>query len=270
MSRKFETLTQDYLKEILDYDPKTGIFKWKVSKRKTREGDIAGSVNTYNRRVISIDGLSFTASRLAFLYMTGVFPVHSLRHLNKKNADDSWDNLKEVVPLFKRKVPNIADKPPGKYPGIHWRVRKAHWEVKFYTNGRHIILGCFDTFDEAVECKKEADNNRNSDYNYTDESVVTDVDVELDVKYDKWKATAWVNGRKLYLGLFPTRDSAIKAQTEAEQEDELDERGLMKMNRNNTWKCHAMVGGVNKHVGYFDNKLDAIRARDAMEGTDGY
>jgi hypothetical protein len=39
------------------------------------------------------------------------------------------------------------------------------------------------------------------DYNYTDESVVTDVDVELDVKYDKWKATAWVNGRKLYLGL---------------------------------------------------------------------
>jgi hypothetical protein len=60
--------------------------------------------------------------------------------LNKKNADDSWDNLKEVVPLFKRKVPKIADKPPGKYPGIHWRVRKAHWEVKFYTNGLPSVI----------------------------------------------------------------------------------------------------------------------------------
>jgi hypothetical protein len=73
------------------------------------------------------------------------------------------------------------------------------------------------------------------------------------------------------LGLFPTRDCAIEAQIEAEGKDNLDDRGLVKMNRNDTWKCHAMVGGTKKHVGYFDNKLDGIKARDAMEeGTDGY
>ena len=264
MSRKFETLTQDYLKEILDYDPKTGIFKWKVSKRKTRDGDIAGSVNSKDRRVLSIDGLSFGASRLAFLYMTGAFPVHSVRHLNNINSDDRWANLKEVEPVVSRKAAN-------KYPGVHWKVRKSQYEVKFYANGRHVVLGCFDDFNEAVKCKKEADANRKKEMNGLMDESMSSLDVELNVKYKKWGATAMIGGVKVFLGLFITKESAVEAQINAQQLGSLDERGIVKMERNDTFRSTATVNGVRKHCGFFDNKIDAIKARDKMEeGTDGY
>jgi hypothetical protein len=137
-----------------------------------------------------------------------------VRHLNNINSDDRWANLKEVEPVVNRKAAN-------KYPGVHWKVRKSQYEVRFYTNGKQTLLGCFDDFKEAVKCKKEADANRKSSNVRTNESLVTDTSVEFDCKYDKWKATARVNGRKLYLGLFPTRDCAIEAQIEAEEKDNM-------------------------------------------------
>jgi hypothetical protein len=260
MGRELETLTQKELKQILDYDSKTGIFKWKVSKRKTRDGDVAGSVNSYSRRVIAIDRVAFTASRLAFLWMKGSFPKHNIKHLDGNNLNESWDNLEEVVPMNKNK----------KYPGVYWRVRKSQYEVKFYANGRHVVLGCFDDFNEAVKCKKEADANRKKEMNGLMDESMSSLDVELNVKYKKWGATAMIGGVKVFLGLFITKENAVEAQINAQQLGSLDERGIVKMERNDTFRSTATVNGVRKHCGFFDNKIDAIRARDKMEGTDGY
>ena len=268
MSRRSEAVSQEYLKEILEYEPKTGVFKWRVSRRRAKKGDIAGSISYHNRRVISIKSLSYTASRLAFLYMTGAFPMYALKHLNNKNDDDRWENIQENTPTVVGKSQNKNK--DSKYPGVYWRARKSHWEVQFYTNGRQNVLGYFDKFEDAVECKRKADLGRKTDSAVKDGGVAADVDLELDVRYNKWKATAWVNGCRVYLGLFATREEASDARIEAQAKDALDERGLIKMNRNDTWKCHAVVGGVKKHVGYFDNKVDAMQARDKMEGTDGY
>jgi hypothetical protein len=82
MSRRSEAVSQEFLKEILEYEPKTGVFKWRVSRRRAKKGDIAGSISYHRRRVISIKSLSYTASRLAFLYMTGAFPMYAFTSVN--------------------------------------------------------------------------------------------------------------------------------------------------------------------------------------------
>jgi hypothetical protein len=40
---------------------------------------------------------------------------------------------------------------------------------------------------------------RKTDSAVKDGGVAADVDLELDVRYNKWKATAWVNGCRVYL-----------------------------------------------------------------------
>jgi hypothetical protein len=99
---------------------------------------------------------------------------------------------------------------------------------------------------------------------------MSSLNVELDVKHKKWGATAMIGGVKVFLGLFITKENAVEAQINAQQLGSLDERGIVKMERNDTFRSTATVNGVRKHCGFFDNKIDAIRARDKMEGTDGY
>jgi hypothetical protein len=90
-----QSLTQDRLKEVLHYDPETGVFTWKTHiATKVLVGDIAGTVDHTGQRRIGIDRKGYTASRLAYLYMTGEHPSRYVMHTNGIRADDRWENLK--------------------------------------------------------------------------------------------------------------------------------------------------------------------------------
>ena len=65
-------LTATRLRKVLSYAPTTGIFRWKVSaSTRAPVGTIAGTKNGRGYRQIRIDGRPYSASRLAWLYMTG-------------------------------------------------------------------------------------------------------------------------------------------------------------------------------------------------------
>jgi len=65
-------LTAIRLRKVLSYAPATGIFRWKVSaSTRAPVGTIAGAKNGRGYRQIRIDGRPYSASRLAWLYMTG-------------------------------------------------------------------------------------------------------------------------------------------------------------------------------------------------------
>lgn len=94
-------ITQEELRELLDYDPQTGIFRWRYQHdalsrgeriRNTRNaGKVAGFRHFTGIR-IKIDGVHFCAHRLAFLWMTGAVPAR-VRQRNGDLFDLRWANL---------------------------------------------------------------------------------------------------------------------------------------------------------------------------------
>jgi hypothetical protein len=80
------------LRELLSYDPKTGMFTWRIrSARRVHIGDVAGGVNGRGYLTIRVDGRQYLAHRLAFLHMTGSWPKKEhIDHINMDRADNRW------------------------------------------------------------------------------------------------------------------------------------------------------------------------------------
>ena len=88
-------ITQERLKQVVHYNPETGVFTWLVNlNSRARRGEIAGKINQEGYLRSTIDGKEYRLSRLAVLYMTGVFPEQVIDHKNRVRDDNRWCNLR--------------------------------------------------------------------------------------------------------------------------------------------------------------------------------
>jgi len=135
---------QSFLKEILEYFPDLGIFRWKVSRPpRAVAGEIAGYDNGSGYIKISIGGKRYYAHRLAFLWMTGAVPVE-IDHINHCRSDNRWSNLRAAN--RQSNCSNVAGR-----AGI--RYRYGRWYARF----RHTHLGSFATQAEAITARRSAE-----------------------------------------------------------------------------------------------------------------
>lgn len=77
LPRKEEKLTQERMRERLDYDPETGVFIWRTNGkggRGIRRGSRAGSVDPNGYRFIRIDQADYLAQRLAWFWVHEEWP----------------------------------------------------------------------------------------------------------------------------------------------------------------------------------------------------
>lgn len=148
------TLTQSRLKELLHYDPSTGIFTYKVTRARMVVGAIAGAMdNGYIR--IKIDHKSYRAHRLAFLYILGDFPV-AVDHKNQDRSDNRFENLRPANNSINAKnYTKRADNRSG-MTGVHFDNPTQKWRAQIMVNNKKIYLGGYDTKHEAINAREVA------------------------------------------------------------------------------------------------------------------
>jgi HNH endonuclease len=137
-------LTARQLRELLDYDPRTGIFRWRINKvgPGAKKDKVAGVTRRpRGNRSIKIDGCSYLSARLAFLWMLGRFPEHQVDHRNRIPSDDRWSNLREAT-----NSQNGANKPKrtNGLKGVYWHKASRKYRAVICVDSRHIHLGVFD------------------------------------------------------------------------------------------------------------------------------
>jgi len=147
------------LKELLNYDPDTGIFTWVIKIGSKSARSIAGTPVKGGRYIsIMIDRTGYRAHRLAWLYMTGEWPENSIDHINGDGLDNSFRNLRDVdnfVNLQNQTRPHSRNKTG--YLGVSQQGDK--FRPRLRVDGRNISFGMFDTpklaYEAYLEKKRE-------------------------------------------------------------------------------------------------------------------
>lgn len=143
-------LTAERLREVLHYDPETGVFTWKVKTgRRAVVGVEAGHPSPVLKyRILVVDRHQIQAHRAAFLYMTGCFPIAVVDHINGVHLDNRWTNLREVTPKKNRQ--NIRKAPKNSRSGVLGaQMKRGKWDSAIVTDGKRKWLGSFDTPEQA-------------------------------------------------------------------------------------------------------------------------
>lgn len=152
-------LTQERLKELLNYDETTGIFTWKERKPGRGLNGIAGYKNQRGYIVIKINYKTYCAHRLAYLYIHGYMPENEIDHDNQIKDDNRIDNLNEVSRTCNmRNTGNYKNNSSG-VNGVNWNKAAKKWiahiYIYIYINGNKKYLGRYKEFADAVMARYE-------------------------------------------------------------------------------------------------------------------
>ncbi|CAB3730963.1 HNH endonuclease [Paraburkholderia rhynchosiae] len=144
-------LTQERLKVLLCYDPLTGIFTYRVERKRGTHpaGSVAGKVEDGYRR-IKIDGKMYRAHRLAWLYVHGHMP----RRVDHRDniGDHNWiENLRPCTQS--QNCANRVTRTDNKLgiKGVHFHKAAKRFVASIGWLGKMKHLGCYDTAEEAHE-----------------------------------------------------------------------------------------------------------------------
>ncbi len=105
-------LTAERLRELFNYFPDTGLFIRRIRRSHEAAGKIAGGFD-HGYIKIAVDGAPYFAHRMAWLYMTGSWPIKHIDHIDGNRSNNRWNNLRDVSQsenLENRKGPTIQNK----------------------------------------------------------------------------------------------------------------------------------------------------------------
>lgn len=147
----YQSLTQGQLKEILSYDPETGVFKNCINRGSVRAGGKAGCVRGNGYIQIKIGSRIYLAHRLAWLFVYGKWPANEIDHINGNPADNRLCNLREATRA--QNGGNLRRATKGNKSssllGSSWDNINRLWTASICKNGKSKHLGRFKTAEDA-------------------------------------------------------------------------------------------------------------------------
>lgn len=151
-------LTQDYLQSILEYNPDTGVFTWRVRRgRNCPAGKVAGRIATGGYRQIGINGRLYLAHRIAWLITHGRWPADQIDHINRVRDDNRLINLREATRTENQRNQSLYKNNTSGLCGVGWYKPTGKWMAHISIDGKLKNLGYFDNLFDAGCARKSAE-----------------------------------------------------------------------------------------------------------------
>jgi len=247
-------LTQERLKELLHYDPETGIFTRAMTWYKKAQGSKVGHHHNAGYLTVCIQSKTQYLHRLAFLYMEGYIPEQTIDHINGVRDDNRWCNLRHASVMCQRQnAARLSTNTTG-YKGVTFNKATGLWGAQVIVNGEHFWLGSFDCPLEAALtrivfedwCPQWSCDARK----WSREKVFADLKRAIETEdTSKWVYTINISKRNT------TGYKGVKIDKKA---------------KTRPYRAQVSDKGVRYHLGSFKTALEAVKARDTFITEKGF
>ena len=156
MKPKNPNLTAERLREVLSYEPETGLFRWLKGGHGVRSGDVAGALGGNGYVQIRIDGRKCYAHRLAWLCVHGVLPEEELDHRNGVRSDNRIANLRGATHAENAQNRIAQRNSTSGIVGVNWHKGRQRWRAEIKIDGVRTHLGWFESIDGAIDARTKA------------------------------------------------------------------------------------------------------------------
>lgn len=104
MKKNVPEVSYDELQKLLSYNKHTGLLTWRVTRsRLAKQGDPAGTPAHTGTIMVGLQGRTYTAPRLIWFYVMGVWPLGKVRQRDNDPNNLRWNNFVEENANLSRK-----------------------------------------------------------------------------------------------------------------------------------------------------------------------
>lgn len=170
-------LTPALLRQLLDYDPATGVLTWRprtadmfVPGRRSSAAGLAGLWNGKHagKEALScrgshgypqgkIWGKTYRSHRVVWAIVTGSWPTEEIDHINGVKHDNRWGNLRAVSRVENGRNLGLHANNTSGHIGVHWDGKARKWRASIKVSGRCLNLGTFPNIEDAICARKKAE-----------------------------------------------------------------------------------------------------------------
>lgn len=156
-------LTQELLRELIEYSPDTGVFVWRRRDGARPEwnnryaGHVAGYFRPDGYVILSFYKQRYLAHRVAWLYVHGHWPADEIDHADGDPSNNRLANLREATAQQnnRNRAPNRTTGSGIK--GVGWYRVTKRWMAQIKVNRKKIWLGYHVRFEDAVAARRAAE-----------------------------------------------------------------------------------------------------------------
>lgn len=129
------------LRQLVCYLPRSGMF----FRRDAYQGRcrVVGICTDGDYATLTLDGATYLAHRLAWLYVHESWPDGVVDHINGNRTDNRISNLR-VVTAWQNGLNNSARRRDGGLVGTYW-ISDTKWEARSQVDKNKVFLGFYFT-----------------------------------------------------------------------------------------------------------------------------
>lgn len=146
----------DEIDEFIAYDPATGVFTNKKQRRRSKIGDVLGTISADGYVRITFRYKHYLGHRLAWRLMTGAWPSDDVDHRDLDRSNNRWANLRIATQSQNSANAPLTCRNTSGFKGVSFEKRRGLYQAYIGVSGRQVNLGYFKTAEEAHAAYKIA------------------------------------------------------------------------------------------------------------------